>query len=412
MKKIAILTSSAVLFVSSFVPAMATTTVNGNSCTNSTTGPLSENSCTIKNESKVEVKNVNDAVIKNDVTAISNTGGNEASMNTLGGKIVTGDAKLSSTVSNVANVNTTYVKGGPAASSNVGGNEITGPGSTNRVWLLNEQKVDVYNSNTASVDNNVETSANTGRNLANMNTGPASVTAGDALLGVTVGTHVNDNLTDITAGAGGTGGNFAENATTGPLSKNSVTIRNRAKAEVDNVNDMVVKNNVQALANSGDNQAKQNTLGGDITTGGAKTGVGVDTEGNLNDTKVIQAMGGFANQGSNSVTGPGMGDSVYDPLIDITNEQDIVVENWNNKCKSHNADRLGENDKSSFLNWWNRERCDVSDIGVFNDIEAGSVTGENKANTNTGGGDVLAGMSELLQSVLVHMNDTLTTIQQ
>jgi hypothetical protein len=406
MKKIAILTNSIALFAVTLVPAFATTTVNGNSCTNSTTGPLSSNSCTIKNDSDVKVNNVNDAVIKNDVTAKSNTGGNEASMNTLGGKIVTGDAKLSASVTSVANVNTTKITGGPSASGNVGGNAITGPMSNNIVWIDNNRNVDVWNSNTASVENEIDAKANTGDNEANLNTGLASVTTGNSLLGLTVGTHVNDSLTEIAAGAGGTGGNFAENSTTGPLSMNSVTIKNRSRVDVDNVNDMVVKNEVNAKSNSGDNEAKKNTLGGDITTGSAKAGVGVDTEGNLNDTEITLAMGAFANQGSNSVTGPG--GTSDDPRIWIENNQDITVDNWNNKCKSHNADRLGDlND-----NFRPIKGCDVSDIGVFNDVEAKSDTGNNLGNLNTGGGDVMAGMSDLLQNVLVHMNDTLTTIQQ
>jgi hypothetical protein len=401
MKKIAIITSSIALLASSFVPAFAVTTVSGNSCTNSTTGPLSLNMCSIKNESHVDIDNVNDAVITNDVTATSNTGKNQANMNTLGGTIVTGDAKLSASVSNVANVNTTYVTGGPSASGNVGGNEITGPQSSNTTWIDNENRVEVWNSNTATVDNRVRATANSGENLANMNTGPASVTTGDSLLGLTVGTHVNDNLTNVAAGAGGTGGNYAENSTTGPLSLNMVSIRNRSKADIDNVNDMVVNNDVNADSNSGRNEAKINTLGGDITTGDSKAGVGVDTEGNLNDTKVAMLMGGFANSGVNSVTGPGYpGLEVSDPGIFIVNEQDISVDNWNNKCRSHNADRLGD------------PSCDPADLGVFNIVRANSDTGTNLANTNTGGGGVLSGMSDLLQSVLVHMNDTLTTIQQ
>lgn len=402
MRKIAILTGSAMMLVSSVLPAMADTTAAGNTCTNSTTGPMSLNSCTIKNTSTVTVNNVNDAIVNNNVTSSSNTGGNEASMNTLGGSVVTGNAALSSNVSTVANVNTTKITGGAAASGNVGGNEITGPQSTNLVFIENQHKTAVDNSNTARVTNNVSSSADTGNNRANLNTGPATVTTGNSQLGVTVGTHVNDSLTEIMAGAGGTGGNQAYNSTTGPLAINSVTIINRNRTSVDNVNDMLVTNNVNASSNSGGNEAKTNTLGGTITTGSAKAGVGVDTEGNINTTKLTLSMGGFGNYGENSVTGPGFGASQYDPLIWIENNQDVVVENWNNKCRSHNADTIDGG----------LDECDVRDLGVTNSVNAVSDTGRNLSNVNTGGGDVLAGMSELLQNVLVHMNDSFTTIQQ
>lgn len=402
MKKIAILTGSAVMLVNSVLPAMAVTTVSGNTCTNEITGPMSVNSCTVKNTSTVKVNNVSDAIVVNNVTASSNTGGNEASMNTLGGEVKTGNATLTNNVSTIANVNTTKITGGAAASGNVGGNSTTGPQSTNLVWIENLHNTDVVNSNTARITNNVSSSANTGNNKANLNTGPASVTTGNSQLGSVVANHVNDNLTEISTGAGGTGGNQAYNEITGPLSINSVTIKNRNRVAVDNVNDMIVTNNVSANSNTGYNEAKTNTMGGDITTGTAKAGVGVDTEGNINTTKITQAMGSFGNYGENSTTGPGFGLSQYDPLVWIENSQDIVVENWNNKCKSHNALTVdGELDP-----------CDVRDLGVVNNVNAGSDTGRNLSNVNTGGGSVWAGMAELLQNVMVHANDTFTAIQQ
>jgi hypothetical protein len=370
----------------------------GNTCTNSTTGPFSDNICSITNTSTIKVNNVNDAIIKNDVVSNSNTGGNSASYNTLGGSVKTGNAMTTSAVSSVANVNTTKVTGGAAASGNAGVNEITGPESTNQTFITNVQDVNVLNSNTATVDNKVRANSNTGRNLADYNTGPATVDTGDAGLVVTVGNHVNDNLTEIQAGAGGTGGNVAKNLTTGPFSTNIVSLTNINRARVKNVNDLIVDNDVAALANTGDNTAKKNTLGGDITTGDADNGVGVDTEGNINTTKIHMAMGGFSNEGVNSVTGPAGPDG--DPGIFITNTVEAVVQNWNNKCKSHNASRLG------------KKGCDVSDLGIENKVRANSVTGENLADYNTGGGSVESGMAELLQQVLSHLNDTFTEIVQ
>ena len=360
MRKIATAIGTTALFALAIVPAIATT---GNNCSNGTTGPLSTNYCEIENESEVKVKNINDAQIVNKVSVTANTGNNSASYNTLGGSVYTGNATLNTTVSSVANINTTTITGGPAMSSNSGANGITGPDSDNRVEIENELEVEVENNNTMSVYNRVDTTSNTGFNLADYNTGPAQVRTGDARQWTGVFTHGNDNATAIDAGAGGSGGNDAENNTTGPLSTNYVEIENEAEIGVKNINDAIVKNFVRTLANTGFDSASYNTLGGDIDTGDADSGVGDDTAANINTTSIEVALGGFANSASNDVTGP-----LSDNRQEIENEQEIEVENWNNKCKSHNADRLSEHrwyrDGGTDANTEgeHKEECDVSDL--------------------------------------------------
>src|SRR3990167_1680843 len=200
MKKFATLIGSAALLGLSLVPAIAAT----NDCSNSTTGPFSNNTCSITNSDTITVNNVNDARIRNDVDAKSNTGGNSTSYNTLGGSIVTGDATSNVTVSNVANINTTNITAAlAAASQNSGSNSLTGPVSNNVARISNSFTADVYNSNQADVKNEVEVKSNTGNNDADYNTGPASITTGDAWLGLLVNNHLNDSLTAIRGGAGG-----------------------------------------------------------------------------------------------------------------------------------------------------------------------------------------------------------------
>lgn len=410
MKKFATIIGSAALLVSAIVPAIAAT----NDCSNSTTGPFSNNTCTIVNKDTIKVNNVNDAKITNNVSAKSDTGHNSASYNTLGGSINTGDATTNTTVSNVANINTTNITTAYAGGAhNLGGNSITGPYSDNTSKTVNKFSADVYNSNTAEVNNNVDTRSKTGYNDANYNTGPADINTGEAWVGTTVANHVNDSLTRILGGAGGNGSNEAENSTTGPFSNNTVSLRNTLNVDVNNVNDMYVRNNVDADANTGHNDANKNTLGGSIDTGDAFAGVGVDTEGNINSTLI--AMGGFtSNHGENSITGPG---GEGDPnVVKIENKRDITVDNWNNKCESHNADdQLGENghhdyEWSGLFNRFVRKGCDVNNIGTFNNVDVSNSTGYNDADKNTGGGEVESGMADLWQQVLTHMNDVLTEI--
>ena len=326
----------------------------------------------------------------------------------MGGAIRTGNATTNVTVANVANVNTTNITAALSGSaSNIGGNLITGPFSDNRSFITNNFIADVYNSNTASVKNDIEVESETGDNNADYNTGPAMIDTGNAWTSLLVGTHVNDSMTNILGGAGGLGRNFAENSTTGPFSNNTVALSNTFVAQVANVNDLQVRNKVEVEAETGDNSANKNTLGADILTGNAFAGAGVDTQGNINTTLI--AMGGFAdNEGSNNVTGPNGSGDPNDVFID--NTRVVQVDNWNNKCESHNADRL------DYPLWWSRwnhksEGCDPENLGVLNDVEVESETGDNESDYNTGGGAVDTGWAEVWQQVLTHLNDVVNDIR-
>ncbi len=272
----------------------------------------------------------------------------------------------------------------------MGGNSVTGPFSNNDAFITNRYTVDANNSNTANVTNDVYAKADTGKNKADNNTGPASIQTGRALLNTMVGTHVNDSLTNVSL-TGASGNNTAGNSTTGPFSANNAVVTNSADVTLNNVNDLQVKNNVTVKARTGRNSASNNTLGGSIETGNATAGVGVDTEGNINTSLVAMALGGFANDASSNVTGPDSNNDAF-----ITNRKNVVVDNWNNKCLSHNASRI----------------CtDPSDLGVFNDVYAKSDAGKNYADNNTGPGDVMAGWASLVQDVLTHLNDVLNVVQ-
>lgn len=387
MKKLATIAGAAALLAATLVPAFAV-----NSCSNSTTGPYSNNTCTVNNSSNVTVNNVNDAQIVNTVRSSSTTGNNSASYNTLGGSITTGNATLNASVGSVANVNTTNVTAGFGGGNNTGVNEITGPFSNNTAYLNNDYRVDVYNSNTATVNNSVNATADTGSNNADYNTGPAIVRTGNAGLGVGVSNHVNDSLTAVALTGGVSGNNTAGNSTTGPFSFNDATVNNAANVAVNNVNDLQIENAVDVAARTGRNSASYNTLGGDITTGNAGAGVGVNSEGNINTTTVAMAMGSFSNDASSSVTGPESINSAY-----INNEKNVIFDNWNNKCQSHNADDRFDD-------------CDVNDLGVFNTIDSVTDAGSNVSDNNTGGGSVMAGWASLFQEVLTHLNDNLNMI--
>lgn len=398
MKKITTFLGAAALLAATLVPAFAA----GSNCGNSTTGPYSNNTCTINNSSNVTVNNVNDAQIVNTVRSVSNTGGNSASYNTLGGAISTGNASSNVTVSSVANINTTNVTAGFAGGSNSGVNEITGPYSDNDAYINNDYRVNTYNSNTATVNNSVNSTADSGNNNADYNTGPASVRTGNTVLGLLVANHVNDSFTAVSlGGSGSTSNNTVGNSTTGPYSlTNDAVVNNTADVNINNVNDLRVDNRVLTDSNSGRNSTSYNTLGGEILTGNATSDVGVNTEGNINTTAVSMALGSFTNDGSNGVTGPYSNNSSY-----VNNARNVLIDNWNNKCQSHNADaRFGTPGAVPVP-------CDVNDLGIINDVNDSVDAGNNNGDYNTGGGVVTAGWSSLVESILSHLNDVLNQVQ-
>lgn len=402
MKKFITALGTVALLSAAIVPAFA-----GNNCVNGTTGPGSNNTCTITNASNVSVNNVNDAQIVNRVYTNSNTGGNSASNNTLGGNVTTGNASSNNTVSSVANINTTNISVGFDGGNNTGANNVTGPFSNNSAFITNAHDVRVWNSNTASVNNDVSTNADTGNNNADNNTGPATIMTGDARLSTGVQTHVNDSLTALDLSAGGAGNNTAGSSTTGPFSSNDAVITNAINAAVNNVNDLQVRNDVDVRAKSGNNSASNNTLGGSIGTGSATAGTGVNTEGNINTTQIAAAMGGFGNVDAGStVTGP---DSSNDSFV--TNDRNVSFDNWNNKCLSHNAPRLNSPlGAGGDYSGDSREGCNPANLGVLNDVYTVSDAGNSNADNNTAGGGVMSGWAAMSQSVMTHLNDVLNNI--
>jgi hypothetical protein len=202
-------------------------------------------------------------------------------------------------------------------------NSATGPGSTNNVTYNNEDLSSLKNANTASVTSNVDVSANTGNNNASINTGGGSVTSGVAdasvnnstianvntveedgtvwmvivneagkwvghILGNPWGSNTASNSLPIESTAGATGdqtySTLVQNSATGPLSDNDATYTNTSDSSVLNENNAYIENNVEAIADSGNNEASYNTGAGQIETGNAKVGLNLVNMVNTNVT--------------------------------------------------------------------------------------------------------------------------------
>lgn len=246
--------------------------------------------------------------------------------------------------------------------------EITGNGekSTNSVEVKLDNKTEVVQSNNAVVQNNVSSNASSGGNKANGNTnGDVSITTGGATSKADVSTKVNKNVADV-KNCNCDGDTTVKISGNGEKSENDATLGLGNTTSVFQDNNAKIDNKVDVNAKTGYNQAKSNTGGNvEITTGKATTDVTVKNSANANVAKV---GGDGKNKGSLNLWITGNGEK-SDNNIDVSADRSVKL------IQSNYAD-------------------------IYNDVYADAISGNNKANGNTGG-DVEITAGEASTTVLV-----------
>jgi hypothetical protein len=224
------------------------------------------------------------------------TGQNTASRNTGSGNIITGDANIAATTVNIAN---TTVKngslfvavvnifgdwlgdllyggssllaasgqgGGPSVTLNAG-NSQTGSDSENTIEVDVHRSHETHIDNMATISTLLNADIDTGSNRANKNTGGGTIATGNGALAL----H-GQNIANVTA-AFLDGGMSLEvtgaNDTTGYNSQNAIraTVNDERVFAITNLAHIATF--LPALINTGNNEARWNTLGGLIDTGDA-----------------------------------------------------------------------------------------------------------------------------------------------
>jgi hypothetical protein len=283
-KKVMIVVASAALLLNGLGPVLASTTilVSGN-------GSDSENTAKVDVTHTTSVVQSNNAEVSNTVDAKATTGGNEAKGNTGGDvSIKTGDAGVTVSANTTVNSNAAKVDCCNTGNTNV---EISGNGtnSENKVNLdsgktSNDANVLVQQTNSSDVKNRVDAKASTGDNKAKDNTnGDVSIETGDASTSVTLDTTANANSAQVGGGSGDAGSLSAIISGNGSDSENKIKLGLASSVWFTQDNNGKVDNNVDAKAETGDNQAKDNTGGeSSIKTGDATNDVSVDNSANFN----------------------------------------------------------------------------------------------------------------------------------
>lgn len=268
----------------------------------------------------------NESFLENNLVLVSDTGNNEADLNTNGNTTIeTGNANVSALVLSFVNNNLAgnVILGVVNIFGNLVGDIIlpkeqlaqnTDCGSTNRVQEVNILDTqETFQSNDADIENNLVLVANTGGNEASRNTGgQTTIETGEARVETRVVNVANSNVSDGSwwlvivnqagewigkilgspdgtniAGSEGAEVRVDENGQV-TASQDKETVSQEKTANVEQTNQASIKNNIELTANTGSNRANDNT-GGNTTI---KTG----------DAKIIASIINFVN---NSIASEG-----------------------------------------------------------------------------------------------------------
>lgn len=274
---IAVLAAGLLVPTNAFAATSLTITGNGSN---------SDSKVELEKSSDTTVVQSNQAVVTNNVTSSSKTGGNEANDNTGGDvRIETGKATSLTNVENTLNSNMAKLDCCDDADVDV---TISGNGTNSENEVEIEQKGDatnVFQNNQALVTNLVNGTAKTGGNDANRTTGgDVTIDTGDALAKNVVSTTANVNQAIVGGGLHLNNGELsAVIMGNGSETENSIELDLSTDTTIVQDNEALVTNMVNALAKTGWNDANDNTAGEvHILTGDATAYNKVDNMVNFN----------------------------------------------------------------------------------------------------------------------------------
>ncbi|MBI4036909.1 hypothetical protein HY385_00610 [Candidatus Daviesbacteria bacterium] len=353
-KMIASAIATGAILISTFAPAVfATTTIDisGN-------GSDSNNDATVKTTQTTTVVQNNDAWIVNEIKAKAETGENDANDNTGGDvTISTGNATSTVDVFNAVNKNIADIQNCGTCNGDttvtISGN---GSDSKNDVKLESKNEVEVFQDNKkAWIKNDIKAEAETGENDAERNTGgDVVILSGDATSNIGVTNLANANIANVGGNGDDTTDIDAIISGNGSDSKNDIDLKLKRLVTLVQDNDAWIVNYLKAEAETGENDANDNT-GGDvlIATGDATATVNIDNMANFNSAEADCCLIDI----SATVSGNGS-DSKNKIKAELENKLDIFQDN---KAK------------------------------IENELEAEAETGENDAerNTDSNGAEVI-----------------------
>lgn len=419
---------------------------------NVSTGPLSKNYAAESLEAKQTKLNQDLAELQNKIDALSTTGFNYANLNTLDGKVVTGDTqavvnllnKLNSNLTGIGNFEVYNIYGvqtgniifnflAPdsnaftAVPATISKNELSGPGSSNVADASNSFTVKEANGSDAAITNEVTLSAVTGGNSASGNTGSGTIKTGKAIALANLINLTNTNLNVAqwligvvnifgelagniilpqeaespanTSNTNSTAGSLlVENSTTGPASSNLSSLATSSQTNFATANSADITSHVEATANSGNNVASFNTGGGVVATGDSDTSVKNTTIVNSNIIAeegtvwliIVNEMGKWVGQ----IVGAPWGTTVASNSLPLISEKGTAgSQTFSTLVANEGTGPLSDN-QSSLETQTEESLSTQNQAGITNNIQATADSGNNTASDNTGSGQIESGAAK------------------
>lgn len=228
-------------------------------------GSDSDNNISITQDTHTEVEQSNNANIDNNIQQKADTGNNTASDNSGDTSIDTGDIDTATKVENQANISAVDVNNccnNNSTEATISGN---GSGSDNNIDINKSNDTTIDIKQNANINNDVDVKANTGDNKANDNTGDVSINTGDISGKVEVkNANINIDPVDVNSCCEDMSIKIADN---GSDSDNSIKVNEENNIEIRLDNRAEVNNDVNIDANTGGNEADDNSGDVNIQTG-------------------------------------------------------------------------------------------------------------------------------------------------
>lgn len=332
-------------------PAFASTiTISGN-------GSDSVNTAATTTVNTNTVVQTNTANVSNTVNADADTGFNDANGNTGGDvTVASGDANTDVEVKNMLNANSANIGCCDAGDTDVtiSGN---GSGSENTAAVTKVNTNTLFQTNAAEVNNDVDVDANTGFNDANDNTGgDVLVKSGDVDTSVKLKTMANANVANIGGDGGSMGGLSAMILGNGSDSDNVIALTVLNANTLDQTNAAAINNEVDVDADTGFNDANDNT-GGDVLvlSGDADADVMVHNAVNFNaadldcgclieDLTAKIAGNGTESENTIAATLDSITTAFQTNLADLNNDVDVDADTGFNDAEDNTGDVSGASD--------------------------------------------------------------------
>ncbi len=299
------------------------------SASNSGTGPNSTNTINDGSDGTTTVNNQSSGTINNNLNLLAQSGDASVAGNTNAGSATSGDATTDLNIMNMINsaigagqsflgvlnifgnlngdilfpagfLDSAVGSGATGSDGSTAANTTTGPNSTNTIGDTSQNTANLTNDSTGTINNNLQTAAQSGTADVTGNTTAGSATTGAANTQTDTFNLLNDNLVgdnavlvfvnvlghwiggimnlpggDQTTAGLLTGNASLTNADTGPGSTNTIGDSSQNNLNVTNNTTGTINNNVNAGAISGDASVTNNTNAGNATSGNASVAANV-----------------------------------------------------------------------------------------------------------------------------------------